>query len=54
MIHDIKRYILNSVPSKPTLPKPTFISITIDHHMVVIQVQVGNFFIEDVLLNGGF
>jgi hypothetical protein len=54
LILDIKRYIFNLVPSKPTLPKPTITSITIDHQMVVIQFQVGKNFIEDVLINGGF
>jgi hypothetical protein len=54
MIHDIKRYILNLVPSKPTLLELTVISITIDHQMAVIQVQVGKSFIEDVLLASDF
>jgi hypothetical protein len=50
----IKCYILNPVPSKPTLPKPTIASIAIDHQMAIIQVQVGKNFIEDILLDGGF
>jgi hypothetical protein len=53
MIPDIKRYILNLVPSKPTLLEPTIASIAIDHQMAIIHVQVGNNFIEDVLLDGG-
>jgi hypothetical protein len=53
-ILDIKRYIFNSVPSKPILPKPVVASVAIDHQMAVIQVQVGKNFIEDVLLNDGF
>ncbi len=30
-ILDIKRYILNPVPSKPALPKPEVVSVAIDH-----------------------
>ncbi len=33
--------------------EPTYVVVAIDHQMVVIQVQVGNFFIDDVLINGG-
>jgi hypothetical protein len=51
VIHDIKRYILNSVTSKPTLPKLTVVSIVIDHKMVVIQVQVGKNLIECLFLD---
>jgi hypothetical protein len=29
-------------------------SVAIDHQMVVIQIQVGKNFIEDMLLDGGF
>jgi hypothetical protein len=59
LIPDIKRYIFNSVPSKPTLPKPilpkpTVASITIDHQMAIIQFQARKNFIKDVLLDGGF
>jgi hypothetical protein len=53
-ILDIKCYIFNLVPSKPTLLEPTITSIAINHQMAVIQVQVGKNFIEDVLLDGGF
>jgi hypothetical protein len=28
--------------------------MAIDHQMAVIQVHVGNFYIDDVLINGGF
>jgi hypothetical protein len=28
--------------------------VAIDHQMVVIQVQLGKIFIDDVLINGGF
>jgi hypothetical protein len=52
-ILDIKCYIFNSVPSKPTLLEPTIALVAIDHQMVVIYVQVGKNFIEDVLLDGG-
>jgi hypothetical protein len=34
--------------------EPTCATIVIDHQMVVIQVQVGNNFIDDVLIDGGF
>jgi hypothetical protein len=54
VILDIKRYIFNLVPSKPTLLELAIPSIAIYHQMVVIQVQVGNNFIENVLLDGGF
>jgi len=53
VIPNIKWYILTLVLSKPTLPKLVVASIAIDHKIVVIKVQVGNFFIEDALLDGG-
>ncbi len=53
VIHDIKYYIFNMVPSKPTLSKPVAASVAIDHQMVVIQVQVRKNFIEDVPIDGG-
>jgi len=53
MIPNIKHYILNSVPSKPTLLEPTIALVAIDHQMTMIHVQVGKNFIEDVLLDGG-
>jgi hypothetical protein len=53
-IPSIKRYILNLVPSKPTLPGTIVALVAIDHQMVVIQVQVGKNFIEDVFLDGGY
>jgi hypothetical protein len=52
-VPNIKCYIFNLIPSKLTLPKPIITSIAIYHQMVVIQIQVGKNFIEDVLLNGG-
>ncbi len=54
VIIDIKYYIFNMVPSKPTLSKPVAISVAIDHQMVVIQVQVRKNFIEDVPIDGGY
>jgi hypothetical protein len=54
MILDITRYTFNLVPSKHVLSELIVVSITIDHQMVVIQVQVGKNFIEYILLDGGF
>jgi len=53
MILNIKHYIFNPVPSKPTLLEPTVALVAIDHQMAMIDVQVGKNFIEDVLLDGG-
>jgi hypothetical protein len=53
VILDIKCYIFSLIPSKPALLELAIASITIDHQIVVIHVQVGIFFIEDVLLDGG-
>jgi hypothetical protein len=53
-IPNIKCYIFNPIPSKPILPKSIVALVAIDHQMVVIQIQVGNFFIENVLLDGDF
>jgi hypothetical protein len=38
---------------EPVRLEPTCVVIVIDHQMVVIQVQVGKNFIDDVLINGG-
>jgi len=54
MIPNIKHYILNLVPSKPYLLEPTIASVAIDHQMVILQVQIGKNFIEDVFLDYGF
>ncbi len=54
IIHDIKCYILNLIPSKPILLIPTVASIAIDHQMAIIKIQVGKKFVEDVLLDGGY
>ncbi len=35
-------------------PEPTFATMTIDHQMAMIQVQVGKNFIDDVLIDGGY
>ncbi len=35
------------------VPKVRIYVITIDNHMVIIQVQIGKNIIEDVLLDGG-
>jgi len=34
--------------------EPTCAIVAIDHYMVVIQVQVGKYFIVDMLIDGGF
>jgi hypothetical protein len=52
VIPNIKHYILNLVPSKPSLLELTIASIAIDHQIAIIQVQVGKNFIEDVFLDG--
>ncbi len=53
-ILDIKHYIFNSIWSKLSLLELVIASVAIDHQMVVIQIQVGKNFIEDMLLDGGF
>jgi hypothetical protein len=37
-----------------SIPKVGITTLTIDNHMVVIQVQIGKNIIEVVLLDGGF
>jgi hypothetical protein len=54
VIPNIKCYILNLVSSKLVLLESVVALVAIDHQMVVIQVQVGKNFIEEVLLDGGF
>jgi hypothetical protein len=54
MIPNIKHYVLNSVPSKLVLLEWAVASVAIDHHMAMIQVQVGKNLIENVFLNGGY
>jgi hypothetical protein len=53
-IPNIKCYILNPIPSKPTIPKPTITLNAIDLQTEIIHVQVGKHFIKDVLPDGGF
>jgi hypothetical protein len=53
VILDIKHYIFNPIPSKPTLLESVVTSVAIDHQMAIIQVQVRKNFIKDVLLDGG-
>jgi hypothetical protein len=47
LILNIKCYIINLIPSKLALPKPTTTLVAIDHQMA------GKKFIEDVVLDGG-
>jgi len=54
MIPNIKHYVFNLVPSKLVLLEWVVASVAIDHHMAMIQVQVGKNLIENVFLNGGF
>ncbi len=51
---NIKLYILNLIPSQHVSAKLIVVLVTIDHQMVVIEVQVKRNFIEDVVLSGGF
>jgi hypothetical protein len=51
---NIKQYTFNLIPSQLVSPKPIVVLVIIDQQMLVIQVQVGRNFIEDVLLDGGF
>ncbi len=53
MIPNIKHYIFDPIPLKPTLLELIITLVAIDHQMAIIQVQVGKNFIEDVLLDGG-
>ncbi len=49
VILDIKCYIFNLVPSKFALLELAIASIAMDHQVVVIHIQVGKNFIENVL-----
>jgi hypothetical protein len=53
-IPNIKCYIFNPIPSKLTLLELTVATNAIDHQMAIIQIQVGENFMEDVILDGGF
>ncbi len=60
IVLDIKWYIFKLAKLvQPVQPKfvhlePTCAIVAIDHQMVVIQLQVGKNFIDDVLIDGGF
>jgi hypothetical protein len=49
---NIRLFIFHLIPSQHVSPKPLVVLVTIDDQMVVIHVEVGRNFIEDVLLNG--
>jgi hypothetical protein len=57
IVLDIKQYIFKPIkPIQPVQPKhvqaeASCATIIIDHQMVVIQVQVGKNFIDDVLID---
>jgi hypothetical protein len=54
ILPNIKRNIFKPIkPIQPVQLEPTYVTIVINHQMVVIQVQVGKNFIDDVLINGG-
>jgi len=55
IVLDIKWYIFKPVMYvQPIQPELTYVIMAIDHRMVVIQVQVGKNFVDDVLIDGGF
>jgi hypothetical protein len=55
ILPNIKQYIFKPIKHiQPVQPEPTCVVVVIDHQMVVIQVQVGKNFIDDVLIDGGF
>ncbi len=60
IVLNIKQYIFKlvkpfqSVQPKCIQPELVCAIVDIDHQMVVIQVQVGKNFIDDVLIDGGF
>jgi hypothetical protein len=69
IVLELKRYLLHKLKlekthslSKPNIkkqdgyliPEVGTTIITIDNHMIVIQIQIGMNTIEDVLLDGGF
>jgi hypothetical protein len=43
---------IQSIQFKHVRVEPTYATIAINHHMAMIQVQVGNNFIDDVLIDG--
>ncbi len=55
IVPDIKWSIFKSIKFIQLIqPKLAYAIVAIDHQMVVIQVQVGKNFIDDVLIDGGF
>jgi hypothetical protein len=55
IVLDIKWYIFKPIMFvQPIQPELTCVIMAIDHQMVMIQVQVGKNFIDDVLIDGGF
>ncbi len=55
IVLNIKRYIFKLVKFVQLMqPEFVYAIMAIDHQMAVIQVQVGKFFIVDVLIDGGF
>jgi hypothetical protein len=55
ILPNIKQNIFKPIkPIQLVQPEPTCVIVVINHQMVVIQVQVGKNFIDDVLIDGGF
>jgi hypothetical protein len=67
--HELKRYFWQKLKLEKTqnvnktttekkvgssIPKVRIVVVTINNHMAVIQVHIGNNIIENVLLDGGF
>ncbi len=59
IVPNLNRYIFKPikfvqlVQLEPIHPEPTCAIMVIDHRMIVIQIQVGKNFIDDVLIDGG-
>jgi len=49
----VSRITLNSQPTHPQGPPSNVSLVTIDPHMAIIQVHMGKYIVEDVLLDGG-
>jgi hypothetical protein len=50
---DIKWYIFKPIEFVQWMQlEPTCVVVAIDHQQIVIQVQVGKYFIDDVLIDG--
>jgi len=55
ILPNIKQNIFEPIkPIQLVQPEPTCVTVVINHQMVVIQVQVGKKFIDDVLIDEGF